>query len=493
MMLTGTWTPLTNLDSQTLARMALLSDGRVLDAHASSNGGSEILTPDANGNYVNGTWTIAAGFAPPGGLMAEMVLPDGRVMDIGRATSSGVPNAGQIYNPLTNTWSSMASFPSQSTFAEGPLMLLPDGRVLAGSISDNNTYIYDPATNTWSNGPAKLYGDSSNHESWTLLPGGSILSYDVNSNAGEAQRLDVSNPDPTQWQWVDAGAVPVALEGGISASLNMGPGVLMPDGRVLQFGRSSNTAIYTPPTSGDGTNGVGSWSAGPVIPNGLEAGGDGLEPGGDDAINSSTAVMLPNGDVLFCADKPDTGGPTRIFEFDPTAPLATSLTDVTPANADYQTNSANYATRMLMLPNGQVLLGNANQYGLTSTTKQLYVYTPDGLPQASWKPTITSVVANGNHFTLDWHATQRPFRRRQPWHQHDDGDQLPDHRAQKRIGNCLLRPHVQLEQHRRADRQHTRYDRFHAALVLASRHLLVNRHRQRHFFRSGAICGAGSG
>ena len=43
-----------------------------------------------------------------------------------------------------------------------------------------------------------------------------------------------------------------------------------------------------------------------------------------------SAAMLPNGHVLFDADMPDSGGPTKFFEFDPTAPLATSLTDVTP-------------------------------------------------------------------------------------------------------------------------------------------------------------------
>ena len=303
-------------------------------------------------------------------------------------TSSGVGlNDGQIYDPVTNTWTSMANFP-ESTFGDAPMMLLPDGQVLAGSMSDPNTYIYDPATNTWSSGPTKLYSDSSNGESWTELPGGGILSYDVNGNPGEAQRLDL-----TTMTWVDAGTVPVALEAGVSASLNMGPGVLLADGDVLQFGRSSNTAIYTPPTPGDGTNAAGSWAAGPVIPNGLEA-------GGDDAVSGSTAAIEPNGKVLFSADVPDTGGPTRIFEFDPTAPLATSITDVTPPIATYQTNSANYATRMLLLPTGQVLLGNANPNGTLSGTTQLYVYTPSGAPQAAWQPTITSVVASGNSYTL---------------------------------------------------------------------------------------------
>ena len=67
---------------------------------------------------------------------------------------------------------------------------------------------------------------------------------------------------------------------------------------------------------------------------------------------------MPNGHVLFAADKPDTGGPTRLYEFDPAVPLAISLTDVTPPIAQYQNNSVGYSARLLMLPNGQVLLGN---------------------------------------------------------------------------------------------------------------------------------------
>jgi uncharacterized repeat protein (TIGR01451 family) len=389
-MLTGTWTPVTNLSAGGFARFALLSNGSVMVPRGTTSAGTQLLSPDANGSYVNGTWSSGANFtitARSGG--AVIALPDGRLMYFGGvdSTAGTAFTDGQIYDPVANTWTAMANFP-ESTFGNGPTELLANGQLLAGSTNDPNTYLYNLATNTWSAGPTKLYGDSSAKESWTLLPDGSILSYDVNGNAGEAQRLD-----PTTMTWVDAGAAPVALEAGISAYQDMGPGVLLPDGQVLQFGRSSQTAIYTPPTTGDGTNGVGSWTAGPVIPDGLEAGGE------NDANGGSTAAVLPNGHVLFCADLPDTGGPTKFFEWDPTAPLASSLTDVTPPIAGYPTSSVNYATRMLLLPTGQVLLGNAGATGLT-TTSQLYVYTPDGAPQAAWQPTITSVVASGNNFQL---------------------------------------------------------------------------------------------
>ena len=243
--------------------------------------------------------------------------------------------------------------------------------------------------NSWSAGPTKLFGDSSLNETWTMLPDGSVMSYDVNGTSpGEAQRMD-----PATMSWIDSGNVPVPLEAGISAYPTMGPGVLLPDGRLLQLGRSSQTAIYTPSATPGGT---GTWAAGPVIPGGLEAGG-----GAANMNIGSAAAMLPNGHVLFDADKPDSGGPTKFFEFDPTAPLATSLTDVTPSTiAQFQNASEDFMTYLLVLPNGQVMLG-INNGGAGGMGNQAYVYTPDGAPQAAWKPTISSITsAGGNNYTL---------------------------------------------------------------------------------------------
>jgi hypothetical protein len=49
---------------------------------------------------------------------------------------------------------------------------------------------------------------------------------------------------------------------------------------------------------------------------------------------------------------------------------------------------AAFLERMLVLPNGDVLL--------TDSFNTIWEYTPDGAPSASWLPTITSVVGNGN-------------------------------------------------------------------------------------------------
>jgi uncharacterized repeat protein (TIGR01451 family) len=379
-LLTGTWTPVTNLDPAAyVTNLVLLSDGSIMSPR-NVDAGSQKLTPDVTGSYANGTWSPLAYMDTGRPNSSQFVLPDGRLLILGGTGNSTYTNTGVIYDSVANSWTSIAPFP-ESTFGNGPSMLLADGRVIAGSIVGPQTYIYNPATNSWSNGPTKLFGDSSRHESWTLLADGSVLSYDVNGNPGEAQRLD-----PTTMTWIDSGVVPVSLEADITAG-NMGPGVLLPDGQVLQLGRSSQTAVYTPSITPGGT---GTWSVGPVIPNGLESGG------ASDVDGASAAAMLPTGHVMFVAQIPGSGGPTKFFEFDPSAP--SSLMDVSPPIAALQSNSLGGVCKLLLLPSGQVLLGTGNNSGLSG--KQLYLYTPDGGPNAAWKPTITSVAPNSNHYTL---------------------------------------------------------------------------------------------
>jgi uncharacterized repeat protein (TIGR01451 family) len=353
----GTWTPLGHTAPGGIGTMELLTDGTVL---ALSGDNYYKLTPDSTGSYVNGTWSQLASPNLQRLYDATNVLTDGRVFVLGGEytgpnNTGSWANSGEIYNPVTNSWSNIPNFPLDS-FGDDPSMLLPDGRVLAANINGPSTYIYDPVSNSWSTGPTKLYGDRSDEETWVKLSDGSILQYDIWGNTQEAQRLD-----PSTMTWVDAGHVPVPLDSGDE----IGPAVLLADGRVFQIGATSNTALYTPATTPGST---GTWAAGPVIPGGLI---------GSDAC----AAMMPNGDVLLAVSSNLSGGnSTKLYEFDP---AANTLTDVT------QGASAN---RMLALPSGQVLAANGSS--------QLSVYTPTGSPQAAWKPTISSVVPKGSNFTL---------------------------------------------------------------------------------------------
>ncbi|MGH7134831.1 MAG: hypothetical protein ACREHD_03775, partial [Pirellulales bacterium] len=57
-----------------------------------------------------------------------------------------------------------------------------------------------------------------------------------------------------------------------------------------------------------------------------------------------------------------------------------------------------FIDRMLVLPNGQVLFSAGDSFG---NTTPLFLYTPSGSPQASWRPSIGGIVSNGGgSFTL---------------------------------------------------------------------------------------------
>ncbi len=351
--------------------MMLLSDGTVMAQVGdfdSANKTWERLTPDSAGSYANGTWSALTSMSTARLFFASNVLKDGRVfIEGGEYTdNSGYPtdtNTGEIYNPASNTWSNIANFP-QSQFGDDPSQLLPDGRVLAGYLSGPQTYIFDPASNNWSFAANKLRSDRSDEETWIKLPDNSILTYEVFSQGtttSHAQRYI-----PSSNSWVDAGTVPILLSGS-SVGNELGPAFLLPDGRAFFLGATGHTAFYTPSSN--------TWAAGPDIPSGS---------GADDA----PGAMMPNGKILFAADRPLFNGPTTVFEFDPTS---NTYTNVTPAG--YNLSDSAFLSRMLVLPSGQVLFTNGSS--------QLALYTPDGSPNSAWKPTITSVVDDLNgSFTL---------------------------------------------------------------------------------------------
>ena len=87
------------------------------------------LTPDEFGSYVNGTWTQLAslpdGYSPL--YHSSAVLPDGRVIIEGGEYnfSNGVFNPvwtdqGAIYDPLADTWTSVAPPPFFGGFGPFP-------------------------------------------------------------------------------------------------------------------------------------------------------------------------------------------------------------------------------------------------------------------------------------------------------------------------------------------------------------------------------------
>jgi hypothetical protein len=354
-LLTGTWTALAGPAPDSLATMLLLTDGTVM-AHASQEQHERAtwyqLTPDASGSYVNGTWSQLASDSNTRVYYPSNVLQDGRVFVAGGEYGNG-QNTGNVYDPTTDTWTRTPNGPL-GDIGDVPSEVLPDNRVIVGSRQGSRTQIYDPSSNTWTVGPTKA--DTSSEETWMLLPDQTILDAEV-FNAPNAEKYI-----PSENRWISAGRIPVNLTQGFE----IGAGLLLPDGRAFFLGASGKTALYTPP---DDPHAPGAWAAGPDIPNNL-------------GTWDAPAAMMPNGKVLCACGPRNYNGPTTFFEFDPVANTFTLV----PGSPNI-TNPP-WETRMLMLPNGQVL------FSLSRT--QLYVYTPDGAPDPSWQPTISTVMDNGD-------------------------------------------------------------------------------------------------
>ncbi|MFO0783051.1 MAG: kelch repeat-containing protein [Phycisphaerales bacterium] len=363
---TGTWTAVVQPASNPSAGgMVLLSDGSafcLVDQNNDQVGDRWLrLVPDANGSYVNGTWSSTAPMINTRLYFSSQVLRDGRLYVAGGEYGSGLA-AGEVYNPLTNTWTATPS--PGGNVSDANSEILPDGRVLQALVTGNlrQTKIYDPATNTFSNGPTCL--GIHNESTWIKLPDNSILFVDRLSTNSE-RYIPASN------SWVADGTVPVSLYDPFG--LETGGAVRLPDGRAFFIGSPNTCAFYTP----SGTVAPGVWTAGPAMPAGL---------GQPDA----PVAMMVNGKVLCAMSPQPTSGqhfpaPTTFWEFNPATNAFTSL----PApGGGASINESCFVFCFLCLPNGGVLCSMQG-------SSTFWVYTPDGQPVQQGAPAITGILSTG--------------------------------------------------------------------------------------------------
>ncbi len=354
----GTWQPLSNPPSFGASTMLLLTDGTIM---CQESGGKNWwrLTPDTSGNYVNGTWSPLSPMKNTRLYFASAVLRDGRVFVAGGEYSDGGSDldAAEIFQPLLNYWTSIPVPAGWTNIGDAPCCVLPDGRLMLGNIGNSSTAIYDPDLNTWTAGANK--DDSSSEETWTLLPDETVLAVECSNHPNVEKYVAPGE------KWVKAASTPVDLVQ--ASSIEIGPAILLPDGRVFAIGATGNTAIYTPPALADQP---GSWITGPTFP--VDANGNLME------AKDAPACLLPNGNVLCVAGPAGEGGnfpgPTQFFEFDGAALNAVP----NPPNA----GGPPFVGRMLLLPSGQVLFANGGT--------DIEVYTPSGGPDAAWRPQITN-------------------------------------------------------------------------------------------------------
>ena len=380
----GTWRTLTNAaPNGNQGVMLLLTDGTVMTVtqdSALSNGGTygniwNLLTPDATGSYLNGTWSSLPPMHSTRLYFSSQVMPNGNVYVAGGEYGSG-GNTAEIFNTTTHTWTSITKGITPGwSFEDANSKLLPDGTILQAVVSSNayqssTCLIYSPITNSYT--LTDSLSGSSDEASWVTLPDGSIMNVDIEAVTSERYI-------PSTHKWIADANVPVDLYDNLLGET--GAGFLLPNGKLFFLSDTTYTAIYTP--SGNTSNGT--WAKGPAMPK-----ISGVTYGCPDA----PAAMLPSGNIL-CAFSPagTYNTPTYFYEYNY---LTNAFTQVSAAGGGNQMpNTAAYYTTMLDLPDGTVLLAQQGD-------NNYYQYTPSATvaPLAAGKPTISSIIPECPNFKI---------------------------------------------------------------------------------------------
>jgi len=389
------WTTLVNPPPfGTPGTMLLESDGTVLVHNEPDNdttGGTNAwwkLTPDSHGSYIDGTWSQIASmpsdYTPL--YFASAILPDGRMIVEGGeyiGENAAWSDQGAIYNPVTNTWRSVAPPAGWTNMGDAASEVLDDGTFMLQQpcntcLTNPDLTVDDALLNarnlTWTVIPATGKTDPNDEEGWTLEPNGEVLTLDL----WGIGNTELFNPRTDTWSFAGATAA-----GGSPVdpfpTVEIGPQVEMPGGNVFVVGAGSSTQQPpTPCTTDQETTTAlydyktGAWSAGPEIPT-----IDNEEYDSTDGPGS----ILPDGNVLFDVGACVYNTPTHFFVYSASSNTLTQIADV--PNAP---NDSPYYTRMLALPNGQVLFNDGSS--------DMEVYTAGGTPNPSWAPSITSLSAN---------------------------------------------------------------------------------------------------
>lgn len=342
------WTPLANQLTITINNapyvvpfgpMLQLRDGRILMHEEQDNFPQSwwLLTPDAKGSYVNGTWSQAGSLDPSYGpfYFGSQLLLNGRQLVIeGGEYNNNCNNGcwttlGSIANIVPwgpVTWTLNSPPVGWTTIGDAQSVLLADGRYMQSNCCTAQNAIYN-GPNSWL--PTGSVLQRSNDESgFTLLPNGTVLTVDAKNNTACGTPQGSELYDAATGVWSCGPTTPVQLYNRRDEEL--GAGVLMYNNKVFQSGGNVvATAIYDVTSN--------SWSAGPTPPSGLDQadGPSALEPNGKVLNDYSPGLFL-------------TG--CQFMEYDPTS----NMLGFVPNGAGCPSGSSFYG-HLMILPTGQIM------------------------------------------------------------------------------------------------------------------------------------------
>ncbi len=382
------WIPLTNAPGFVPGTMLLASDGTVLVHEEPETGGTSAwfrLTPDSEGNYADGSWSklapMPSGYAPL--YFASAILPDGRMIVEGGEYNGSSPegvwtNKGAIYNPATNSWKKVAPPPGWTNIGDAQSDVLANGTFVLSQACQNclsedfilstDDALFNASGLSWNVIPGHGKNDPNDEEGWTLEPSGQLLAVDT--------WLTPSTElfTPSSLTWSAAGNTPASPVD--SPEAEIGPQVEMPGGNTLAVGAGTSDEIapepctvHKPAATALYDYAAAKWVKGPSIPT--------IEGQQYDSADGPGAV-LPDGNVLFDVSPCVYSAPLAFELYDASSNSLSAVPDVPNA-----ANDSTYYTRMLDLPNGQVLFNDGSE--------ELELYTAGGAANPAWAPSVSSL------------------------------------------------------------------------------------------------------
>jgi hypothetical protein len=366
--------------------MLLASDGTVLVHVEPPSGGTPDwykLTPSSTGSYVDGTWSKIAPM--PGGYdplyFASAILPDGQMIVEGGEYLGGTPtwsNKGAIYDPVTNTWKPVAPPTGWTSMGDAASDVLANGTFIlqqpcqnclsSNPILSSDQALFNTTGENWLVIPGQGKNDPNDEEGWNLLPSGQLLTVDT----WLTPTTEFFNPVSLSWSFA-GNTVKSPVN---TPAVEIGPQVVMPGGNTFVVGAGTSTDIAPEPCKTDRpaptalyNYAAGKWENGPAIPT-----IGGLQFDSADGPGS----ILPDGNVLFDVSACVYNTPLAFFLYHAKTNTLSAVPNIPNAAED-----STYYTRMLALPNGQVLFNDGS--------RQMLVYTAGGKPNPAWAPSITGI------------------------------------------------------------------------------------------------------
>ncbi|WP_437278577.1 kelch repeat-containing protein [Sorangium sp. So ce375] len=302
---TDTWTEFPKMSNKRAQHTAtLLASGKVVIAGGRSYSSSTIVNLQSAEIFdpTSTLWVMAPSMAHAHIGTFATRLYDGRVLAAG--TDDWLNRAGDLYDPTTNTWTSVAPMTRAHAWGSTVTGFVNNKVLVAGgtdSTATNNAELYDPATNTWAS-----VGTSSvarfEHTATLLYNGKALITGGRPENHSSVMATTLMF-DPAGNNWT-AKAPMIAPRAAHTATL-LANGKVMVVGGGNASGSLATAEIYDPATntwSSASSMSVSRWDHTAT----LLSNGNVLVVGG----NNSTTYSLTSTEIYNPSSNTWTPGPT---------------------------------------------------------------------------------------------------------------------------------------------------------------------------------------